>query len=326
MARYDIVSLGESLLDFVTLKGKDPKKIQLEGNAGGAPANVLAAAAKLGRKTAFISRVGADPFGAFFKDRLAETGVDVSGVKSGQEPTTLAMVELDKKGDRSFRFYRRGTADVMLREAEVDREMVENCRVFHFGALSMVQQPVLSATTASVQRAREAGAAISFDPNYRPALWNGEKEALGVMEKGVALADYVKVSEEEAAMLTGLADPEKAALQMLKKYDLRFVAVTLGAKGCVGITAKARVRLAAYDLPTVDTTGAGDAFWGAALDRLLASRQSEGPDEKELTELLKFANAAGSIVTTHYGALSVMPTEAEILQCIKKGDFLVTKV
>ncbi len=322
MAKYDIVSLGESLLDFVMLKGKPDAKISLEGNAGGAPANVLAAAAKLGRKTAYISRVGADPFGEFFIDRLAETGVDVSGIVKGPEPTTLAMVALDKRGDRSFRFYRGETADVMLKESEVRMELVTAGRVFHFGTLSMAAEPVYSATISAVKKAREAGAAISFDPNYRPVLWKDEKSAVAVMEEGIALADYVKVSEEEAEMLTGEKDPEKAALQLLTKYDLHFVVVTLGPKGCVGLSPKARVRMPTFDLPTVDTTGAGDAFWGAALHRLLAYRGSGGVEEKAMGELLKYANAAGSLVTTQYGAVPALATEEQILRCVEKERFL----
>ncbi len=321
MARFDIVSLGESLLDFVAQKSKDAGTLEMLGNAGGAPANVMAAAARLGRRTAYISRVGADPFGEFFLARMEAAGVDVSGVVKGPEPTTLAMVALDKQGDRSFRFYRSGTADVMLAEEEVDMERVENARVFHFGTLSMVADPVRTATLAAAQKAAGAGVAVSFDPNYRPGLWPDENTALAAMEEGIRLADYVKVSEEEALMLTGEKDPEKAALQLMTQYELDFVAVTLGPRGCVGLSPKARVRMPAYDLPTVDTTGAGDAFWGAALHRLLGHRGS-GLDEKSMAELLKYAGAAGSLATTRYGAIPALPDEAEILRCVEAEAFL----
>ncbi len=323
MARFDIVSLGESLLDFVAQKGKDPAKLEMVGNAGGAPANVMAAAARLGRKTAYISRVGADPFGEFFLARMEDAGVDVSGVVKGPEPTTLAMVALDKQGDRSFRFYRTGTADVMLSEHEVDMDLVAGARVFHFGTLSMVAEPVRAATRAAAQKAAEAEVALSFDPNYRPGLWPDEKQALAAMEEGVHLADYVKVSEEEALMLTGEKDPEKAALQLMTEYNLEFVAVTLGPRGCVGLSPKARVTMPAYDLPTVDTTGAGDAFWGAALHRLLAHRGSGALDEKSMTELLKYASAAGSLVTTRYGAVPALANDEEIRRCMEKEAFLL---
>ena len=323
MAKYDIVALGESLLDFVTHKSQNAKTIEMTGNAGGAPANMLAAAAKLGRKTAYITRVGTDPFGEFFIDCIADTGVDVSGIVRGAEPTTLAMVALDKHGDRSFRFYRAETADVMLREDEVNMEIATSCRVFHFGTLSMAVEPAYTATMGAAKKAAEAGAAISFDPNYRPGLWKDEKSAVAAMEEGLALADYLKVSEEEATMLTREKDPEKAALKLMTQYSLEFVAVTLGPRGCVGLSPKARVKMPTYDLPTIDTTGAGDAFWGAALHRLLAYRGSGGLEEKSLAELLKFANAAGSLVTTKHGGIPALPGEAEILRCVEKEPFLV---
>lgn len=168
MDNYDIVALGESLIDFVATPGKDKQKIVLEGNAGGAPVNVLAAAAKLGRRTGFIGKVGGDLFGRFLHQRIEEAGVDTAGLTQGSQPTTLAVVSLDEGGDRSFFFYRGGTADVMLDENDLNDEMLRHCRIFHFGTLSMTEEPARTATLAAVARAKEAGALISFDPNYRP--------------------------------------------------------------------------------------------------------------------------------------------------------------
>lgn len=322
--KFDIVALGESLIDFVPVKNKDKTKLVLEGNAGGAPANVLAAASKLGRKTAFIGRVGRDGFGNFLQERIAETGVDISGLVLGSEPTTLAMVSLDASGNRSFSFYRNQTADVMLTEYEVDMELIESAKIFHFGTVSMTDEPSCSATLAAAARAKAAGVKISFDPNYRPLLWEGRREAaIDAMRAGIDLADYVKMSEEEAELLTGEADPEKAALTLLRRYKLAFAAVTLGPKGCVGISCKARVKLPTYDLACIDTTGAGDAFWGAALHQLLKMGLGSELSEKRLTLLLQYSNAAGSLATTQYGAIPALATDAEILKCIETAPLLV---
>lgn len=323
MAKFDIVALGESLIDFVSLPGKDPTKIYMEGNAGGAPANVLAAAAKLGRSTSFIGKVGQDAFGTFLCQRIGEAGVDTSAIIRAKEPTTLAVVTLDEKGNRSFGFYRTKTADVMLQESDLDTGLIEGCRILHFGTLSMTDEPAYSATLAGVKRAKQAGVAISFDPNFRPVLWDSKDDAIAAMKTGIELADYVKVSDEEAEMLTGESDPEKAALALCTTYGLSLAAVTLGPKGCVGITTKARVKLPTYDVPCVDTTGAGDAFWGAALHRLLAYRGSGGMDEKNLTALLQYCNAAGSIATMKHGAIPSLATEEEILRCMETEPLLI---
>lgn len=319
MPKHDIVALGESLVDFILQKNSDKGKLTLEGAAGGAPANVLAAAAKLGRSTAFIGRVGRDPFGDFLAGGMAASGIDTVGLLRGDEPTTLAMVSLDKGGNRSFTFYRNGTADVRLAPDDVDMSLVENCRVFHFGTLSMTDDPTRSATLQAVDRARKAGAAISFDPNYRDFLWAEERDALAAMEEGIALAHYVKVSEEEAAMLSGEADPEKAAVGLLTRFGLRFIAVTLGPGGSVGLTPKGRARQPAYDVKCVDTTGAGDAFWGAALHQLLAHKGSEPPGGESLIRLLQYANAAGSLATAKHGAIPAFADDAAIKALVEKG-------
>lgn len=321
MKKFDVVALGECLIDFLVTKGKDPAKMGLEGAAGGAPANVMAALAKLERTTSYITKVGRDAFGAFLKERVEASGVDVSGMVFGDEPTTLAMVSLDKSGNRSFSFYRNETADVMLQEYEVNTGLVKNCRIFHFGGVSMTTEPARGTTLAMAALAKEAGARISFDPNHRPFLWQNESDSVAAMEMGIKLADYVKVSDEEAFMLTGEAEPEKAALTLLTKYELRFVAVTLGPAGCVGLSPKARVKLPTYDVPCVDTTGAGDAFWGAALHCLLKQGEAKLA-EKSLTDLLKFCNAAGSLATTKYGAIPALATEAEILNCVNNVKML----
>ena len=321
MKHMDIVALGEMLVDFVSVKGEDAGKIYLEGNAGGAPANVLAMAAKLGRKTAFIGKVGRDSFGQYLRDSVAGCGVDVSAMVSGDEPTTLAMVTLDKTGNRAFSFYRHETADVMLTQQEVDIALVEGSRLFHFGTVSMAAQPAAATTLATAEKARTAGVKISFDPNYRPFLWKDEGAAIAAMHRGLALANYVKVSDEEATLLSGEKDPEKAAAALQARYGFDLLCVTLGPRGCVGISPASRVLLPTYDVPTIDTTGAGDAFWGAVLHRLLKAN-GKAIGEAVMRDLLLFGNAAGSIVTTKHGAILPQPTEKEILHCIKNERFL----
>lgn len=323
MKKFDIIALGECLIDFVSVKGKEKDKLYLEGSTGGAPANVLAAASRLGRSTSFIGKVGKDSFGQFAMNYVAESGVDTSAMVTGNQPTTLAMVTLDSHGDRSFSFYRHGTADVMLEQDEIQFQLIEHCRIFHFGSVSMTTDPARSSTIAAAQAARKAGVMVSFDPNYRAFLWESEQDAIRAMEQGIELADYAKLSDEEATMITGEKDPEKAALSLITKYELKFVAVTLGPKGCVGISPAARVKLPTYDLPVVDTTAAGDAFWGAALHSLLKYGAEQPLSEKKLTSLLQFSNASGSLATTKRGAIPSLATEEEILHCIKTAPLLL---
>lgn len=322
MARYDIVALGESLVDFVVQKNKNRNKLGMEGTAGGAPTNVLAAAAKLGRSTAIIGRVGRDAFGDFLEQSMRGAGINVEGLVRGDEPTTLSIVSLDKKGERSFSFYWKNTADEKLKESDVDLALVNNCRIFHFGTVSMSNESTRAATMLAALRAQEKGARISFDPNYREFIWDSEHDALESMEQGIAIADYVKLSEMEAVMMSGEKDPEKAALNLLTKHNLQFIAVTLGADGCVVITPKARLRLPTYDVDTVDTTGAGDAFWGAALHKLMAYRGSGPMDGKALEALLHYANAAGALATSRPGALHSFASDEEITKLVKKGRLL----
>lgn len=323
--KYDIVGLGESLIDFVPVKGKGAGKLIMEGNTGGGPPNVLAAAAKLGRKTALISRVGNDGFGSFIKDNIEQSGVDISGVVTGTEPTTLAMVTLDKTGERSFSFYRNQTADIMLSEYDVDMDIVENAKILHFSTVSMAAEPSRSATIAAVKHAKQAGVKLAFDPNYRPFLWKNEQDALDAIEEGIRYADFVKLAAEEAELLTGESNPEKAALAVISRYSLQFVAVTMGAEGCVGITPKARVRQPAYDVICVDTTGAGDAFWGATLHQLIKAGLDTELTEKRMISLLSFSNAAGSLATTRFGAVPAMATEEEIIKCVQGKKCIETQ-
>lgn len=225
---FDIVALGESLIDF-TPSGENSQGMALFArNPGGAPANVLAMAAKLGGKTAFIGKVGDDAFGAFLKKTMEDAGVDVRGLRMTREyPTTLAFVQLTPEGDRSFTFYRKPGADVMLAPAEVDRALLRDCRIFHFGSVSLTDEPCRTATLEAAREAKAAGAMISYDPNYRPFLWDSAERAREALLAALPLADIVKVSEEEMELLTGEVQLEAGA-DALASRGAALVLVTLG--------------------------------------------------------------------------------------------------
>lgn len=314
----DVVALGETLIDF-TPNGTNAQGIVcFARNPGGAPANVLAMNAKLGGTTAFIGKVGKDSFGDFLRQTLKESNIDVSGMIVDEKvPTTLAFVQLDSKGDRSFTFYRNPGADVMLTSNEVNRALIDECSIFHFGSVSLTADPSRTATLDAARYARQRGKLVSFDPNYRPLLWEQPTNALQQMQAGVRLADLLKVSEEEMQLITGESDLARGSHALLEMGP-SLVLVSLGAKGAYYRNAVSSGYLPTYNVATVDTTGAGDAFMGAihyqlkgksalALKTICAS---------ELEEIIRFGNAAGSLTTTKGGAIPAMPTTEEIRQCI----------
>ena len=259
----DVAALGECLIDF-TPNGENAQGIALFArNPGGAPANVLAMNARLGGKTAFIGKVGRDGFGDFLRQTLLDSGIDVSGLAVDEKvPTTLAFVQLDANGDRSFTFYRSPGADIMLRESEVDTALLDDCAIFHFGSVSMTADPCRTATLSAARYARQKGKLVSFDPNYRPLLWDDTEEAVLRMKEGIRLADILKVSEEEMQLVTGESDPERGSKALLDMGP-SLVLVSMGAKGAYCRNAVCAGALPTFDVPTVDTTGAGDAFMGA---------------------------------------------------------------
>ena len=299
---FDIVALGESLIDF-TPSGENSQGMALFArNPGGAPANVLAMAAKLGGKTAFIGKVGDDAFGAFLKKTMEDAGVDVRGLRMTREyPTTLAFVQLTPEGDRSFTFYRKPGADVMLAPAEVDRALLRDCRIFHFGSVSLTDEPCRTATLEAAREAKAAGAMISYDPNYRPFLWDSAERAREALLAALPLADIVKVSEEEMELLTG---------------EVPLVLVTLGPRGAYYRAAAGRGLLPACEVDTVDTTGAGDAFLGALLSCLAGKTLEELRilPQAQWERIVAFANAAGSLTTAAKGAIPAMPAREQILR------------
>ncbi len=314
---FDVTAIGELLIDF-TPSGQTPRGDLLFARiAGGAPANVLAAVSKLGGKTAFIGKVGKDAFGAFLRESLEKAGICAKGlVETSACPTTLAFVQLDSKGDRSFTFYRKPGADILLESREVSLELIQNCRIFHFGSVSLTDEPSRSATLDAVRYARSLGKLISYDPNYRPFLWESSEAAVPYMLEGLSLADVVKVSEEELELLSGSRDPEEGSLRLLEK-GCTLVLVSMGEKGAFYRCGSLWGYRPTYQVHTIDTNGAGDAFFGAVLHRLSALSREEITrlSAEALEEILSYGNAAGSITTTRHGSIPALPTEEEILHC-----------
>lgn len=313
---YDLVALGELLIDF-TPAGKSSNNNNLyEQNPGGAPANVLAAAARLGNKCAFIGMVGNDSFGTYLRNVLIENHIDVSGLKFTDEAaTTLAFVHLDDKGDRSFSFLRNPGADTLLSIDDVDYSLIDDCRVFHFGSVSMTHESSRNATLNTAAYAKSRNKLVSYDPNFRPALWINKDEAVEQMKAGLRYADIVKVSEEELALISGCPEIEKGSDLLLKK-GITLVCVTMGAKGCYYAHKNSSGYMPTYDTNVVDTTGAGDSFMGALLHGLLQENVNIANfNEKQLKKIVDYANAAGAMCTTKRGAIPAIPAHEEIVHC-----------
>lgn len=323
--KYNIVAIGECLLDVFVEKSEDGDSMLMEGKPGGAPVNVLAQATKLGLKTAYFSKLSGDALGVFLKSILDEAGIDTNGVVVTKDyPTTLALVSLDETGNRSFRFYREKTSDVMLNKDEINYKLLQNAGVFHFGSVSMTTEPSRSATFAAVSKAKESGLLISFDPNLRIPLWQDLDMARDNITKGMEISDIVKVSDDELIFLVGHNDIEKGAKELTNRFNLKLLAVTLGPKGCLCYANNIMVQEYTYDVKTVDTTGAGDSFWGSMLYSLVSNNKDISEySEDELRELIRFSNAAGSLTTTRTGAINAMPEKESILDCVKNVPYLI---
>ncbi|MCL2030451.1 MAG: carbohydrate kinase [Oscillospiraceae bacterium] len=315
-----ITAIGEVLIDF-TPAGRTAAGIPLfEQNPGGAPVNVLACAAKLGARTACIGMVGADAFGDYLDGCLTAAGVDTRGLaRCSEAGTTLAFVHLDDRGDRSFSFYRNPGADQRLTPADVTWELVEQCRIFHFGSIALTQPPACGTVMQAAKRARALGKIISFDPNYRPPLWAEHDIACRRMQEGARLADIVKASGEELPLLTGETDPRKGAAALLE-MGCALVFVTMGPEGAFFAGRNAEGFLPACEVNTIDTTGAGDGFLGAVLYRLQEKSRPElgALGQAELSDITRFANAVGSLVTTQKGGLPAMPAPEEVEKLMRE--------
>lgn len=314
---YDVTALGELLVDFTESGVSGRGNLLFEANPGGAPCNFLAMLAKLGRRTAFIGKVGDDVFGRMLCERAAGAGIDVSGVIYDAEvPTTLAVVHNTPDGDREFAFYRNPGADLTLRAEEVDMAKIASSRVFHFGTLSAASEPARSATYAAVEQAKRSGCVISFDPNLRLNLWPDAESAREQIAYGLSQCDVLKISNDEIEFMTGEKDICRGVKILLSRWNIPLVLATMGPDGSRAFYRGTSVFAPPFRMPgTIDTTGAGDTFGGCAVHFVL-KYGLDGLNEARLTELLTFANAAAAIVTTRRGALCVMPEPKEVLSLV----------
>ncbi|MCI5510616.1 MAG: carbohydrate kinase [Oliverpabstia sp.] len=310
---FDVTALGEVLIDFTPCGVSEAGMALFEQNPGGAPANVLAAVSNLGQKPAFIGKVGDDMHGALLKDTLDRIGVDTSGmVVDPNYFTTLAFVSL-KNGERSFSFARKPGADTQLTSEEINLDVVRNTKIFHCGSLSLTDEPARSATFFAVKEAKEAGAVISYDPNYRALLWKSEEEAVKHMRSMIPYADIMKISDEETVLLSGKSDPKEAA-EVLLNQGVDCVIVTLGKDGALLKTKQVEVQVKGKDRKPVDTTGAGDSFWGGILSRLALNNVKPADlTEAQAEEYLKFANAVAGLCVEKRGAIPAMPTLEQVM-------------
>ena len=310
----DITTIGEILIDL-TQSGLTEQGIpRFDANPGGAPANLAVAASRLGAKTAFIGRIGRDSYGEFLRQTLMKNDVDVSGLSvDSKQHTTLAIVALDEQGERNFSFYRDPSADVNLCFEDVPVELLENTRILHFGSVSLTAEPARSATLQAARSAKEHGAWISYDPNYRASLWPDEQTAVERMLEPLPLADILKVSDEELPLLTGTENLEEGSAQLAGK-GIRLVLVTLGPKGAFYRFGNKTGLVPGVKVTVGDTNGAGDTFFGAALSQLVKKESLDDLTVEELERILAFANKAAAITTSRHGAIPAMPTLTELEQ------------
>lgn len=318
--KFDVVALGELLIDFIEYQESTQGNKTFEANPGGAPCNVLSMLQNLGKKTAFIGKVGNDQFGALLRDAIISVGIDDTGLLSDETvPTTLAFVHKLPNGDRSFSFYRDPGADMMLRKDEVMTGLIENSRLFHFGTLSSTAEGVREATRHALDTAKKAGVLISFDPNLRERLWKDLADAKREIEYGMGFCDILKISDNEIEFMTGSSDYDKAVDEFRKKYNIPLILVTLGKDGSRAYYKDMIVDGApCLRVNTIEKTGAGDTFCACAINYVL-EHGLDNLQKENLEELLTFANAAAALITTRKGALKVMPAKEEILELVARG-------
>lgn len=317
--KYDVVALGELLIDFTENGLSGQGNPLLEANPGGAPCNVLAMLNRLGKKTAFIGKVGNDQFGKMLKEVVEESGTDVSGLAMDEQVhTTLAFVHTFPDGDREFSFYRNPGADMMLTKEEVDPELIKKARIFHFGTLSSTHAGVREATRYAIDVAKENGLLVSFDPNLREPLWESLDQAKEEILYGMSRCDILKISDNEMEFMTGTTDYNKGVEMLREQFDIPLICVTLGREGSRAFYKDMIVEAAPFVREdTIETTGAGDTFEACTLNYIL-EHGLEDLTEENLKEMLTFANAGASIITTRKGALKVMPEKEEIEKVIRE--------
>ena len=319
----ELLSMGELLIDFTPTGTTEDGRLLFARNPGGAPANVAVQAVRAGVSAGFLGKVGRDMFGDFLVKTLKDCGVETAGLlQDGDYATTLAFVQLNDRGDRDFSFYRNPGADTRLSFDETDLSLVDHCKLLCFGSLLLTAEPSRSAVEQIVDYARQRGKLTAYDPNWRPPLWKDRQEGVARMKSLIPKADIMKVSEEELELLTGKAQPEDGAKALLMQ-GVSLVAVTLGPAGCAVFTKEFSLRKHTYDTEVKDTTGSGDSFFGALLSRIIQSGKHPAElDERELSEFVDFANAAGAMCAAKTGAIPAMPDREEIEACRREIPLL----
>lgn len=321
MKKYDVIALGELLIDFTQNGLSEQGNGLFEANPGGAPCNVLSMLNNLGKKTSFIGKVGNDQFGKTLKKALEELGIGTENLLMDNEVhTTLALVHTFADGDRDFSFYRNPGADMMLTVDELNLDLVRDTRIFHFGTLSMTHDGIRATTKKAVETAKEAGTLISFDPNLREPLWDSLDNAKEQVRWGLGKCDVLKISDNEIQWLTGENDFTAGVKKIREEFPIPLILVSMGRDGSRAYYGDHYVEVAPFlQENTIETTGAGDTFCACVLNYVL-EHGLEALTDEQLKEMLTFANAAASIITTRKGALRVMPTREEVLDFLKKQE------
>lgn len=313
MKTYDVIALGELLIDFTQNGLSEQGNGLFEANPGGAPCNVLSMLNNLGKKTSFIGKVGKDQFGLTLKKSLDDLGIGTENLMMDEEiHTTLALVHTFEDGDRDFSFYRNPGADMMLRADELNEDLLKNTHLFHFGTLSMTHEGVREATKKALAIAKEAGALVSFDPNLREPLWDSLDHAKEQIRWGLGQCDLLKISDNEIQWLTGEEDFTEGVKKIREEFSIPLILVSMGKEGSRAYYKDGYVEVAPFlQENTIETTGAGDTFCACIINYVL-DHGLEDLTDAQLKEMLTFANAAASIITTRKGALRVMPTKEEV--------------
>lgn len=318
--KIDIAALGELLIDFTQAGvSKDGKKL-FEQNPGGAPANLLTAASHMGLKTEFIGKIGADMHGDYLKETIENEGIGTKSLIQAEDVfTTLAFVAINAEtGEREFSFARKPGADTCLEIADLDQKVLEECKIMHFGSLSLTDDPARQASFEAVKKAKEAGAIISYDPNYRAPLWKSEQDAIEMMSKMIPFADVMKVSDEESLLITGESDYQKAAERILEMGP-SIVAVTLGSKGVLLVAEDNSEIVPGFKVKAVDTTGAGDSFWGGFLSMYLKYEKSlEEMEWSEWKKCASYGNAVAGLCVQKRGGIPAIPSKEEVEQFLNE--------
>ncbi len=312
--KYDVVALGELLIDFTQNGFSENGNPLFEANPGGAPCNVLAMLKKLGKSCAFIGKVGDDMFGSSLRGIVESIGIDVRALLTDKDArTTLAFVQTFENGDRDFSFYRNPGADMMLTPDEIPGVIIRNSKIFHFGTLSMTHEAVREATKKAVAIAKESGAMVSFDPNLRPPLWDSLENAAEQIRWGLSQCDILKIADNEIEFITGSKDFDEGAAVLKKEFpNIRVLNVTAGADGSYSYYEDKKVFVPSFKLGgTIETTGAGDTFCASVLGFAL-DKGLDNLSENDLNDMLRFANAAAYLVTTKKGAIRSMPERGEV--------------